>query len=449
MRIAILLIVYYLSAAYSIVNPAFGLLFFIHITIFRPEALAWGNPAFGRLHMIAALITLLSYFIQRPYYFFQRKTYKPLIKGCYNNTTSFIFLCFVLWLFVVTIFAKISVQLSFNQAWEIMKIYVLCFLFTKLITSKSRIELYVWITSISFGMLSFWGFLQGVVGNRRLDTLWPGGSNYIAVQLVLMAPFVFAKVFDAALGLIYRLGFFACTISIILCCVYTDSRGGLIGLVIGIFVFVARIKHRYRVTAGLVILIFLVHPWIPHDYSDRINSIFAEKEERDASAESRFVLWQIAFRIWQDHPITGVGLRNFSPVKDTYAQNFSDFSDIVTSEEMYGLIFNQERRPHGLYTGMMAETGLIGIGLYLILLFRGMYCRFSSLSISHASMYLQVRGAQAGLVGFAIAALFGDFQYIETFYLQLFFIGAVRGYTDSFIDRRETDKSQVAILASA
>jgi hypothetical protein len=38
---------------------------------------------------------------------------------------------------------------------------------------------------------------------------------------------------------------------------------------------------------------------------------------------------------------------------------------------------------------------------------------------------MQIRGAQAGLLGFAVAALFGDLQYIEMFYVQIFFAGVI------------------------
>jgi probable O-glycosylation ligase (exosortase A-associated) len=404
-------------------NPIFGILFFVHITIFRPEALVWGSLAFGRLHMNTALIILLSYFIHGRYG-------QGEISKIHQNKGLVFFLIFILWIFVVTLFAKISIELSFNQTIELTKIFILCFLFAKLINTEKRIELYVWVASISFGMLSFWGFMQGLEGNARLDTLWPGGSNYVAAQLALMAPFVLAKVFDLTLSLKYRLGFLVCVLMIVLCCIYTDSRGGFIGLSIGIFVFLSRVKQRVRVLAGLVVLVVLIYPWVPNSYFDRIESIFAEEQEQDASAASRYVLWQIALRIWQDHPITGVGLQNFSPVKETYIDKVGD---IVTSEEMYRLIFNRQRHPHGLYPGMMAEAGLIGASLYLTLLFRGIFCRFPNLSSSRPSLYLQVRGAQAGLFGFAIAALFGDFQYIETFYLQLFFVWAVRAYSDHLL----------------
>jgi putative inorganic carbon (HCO3(-)) transporter len=425
MRTTALLGIYYSTALYGLANPVLGLLFFIHITIFRPESLVWGNIAFGRLHLISACFVLIAYFIHG-------SKSEDSVDTSYQKTNINIFLGFIIWLLIVTVFAENSVQLSFDKTVEVIKIFVLCFLFAKLITTAYRIDLYVWVTSLSFGMLSFWGFLQGMAGNSRLDTLWPGGSNYIAAQLALIAPFVLAKALDTALAMRYKLVFLACTLSIILCCIYTDSRGGFIGLVTGMLVLILQTKQRVRMIVGLAVLIILALQWMPDNYSNRISSIFAEKE-RDASAESRFVLWSIALRIWRDHPIVGVGLENFSPVKETYADKVGD---IVTSDEMFALIFNRQRYPHGLYPGMMAETGLVGLGLFLMLLLRNILCRFPASfarSENQHNLYLQVRGAQAGLIGFAVAAFFGDFQYIEMLYLQSFFVGAVRGCADSLV----------------
>jgi hypothetical protein len=67
---------------------------------------------------------------------------------------------------------------------------------------------------------------------------------------------------------------------------------------------------------------------------------------------------------------------------------------------------------------------------------RNILCRFPASFTrleNQPSFYLQVKGAQAGLMGFAVSAFFGDFQYIEMLYLQAFFVGAVRGYADSLI----------------
>jgi hypothetical protein len=44
-----------------------------------------------------------------------------------------------------------------------------------------------------------------------------------------------------------------------------------------------------------------------------------------------------------------------------------------------------------------------------------------------SGLVLIARGTQAGIVGFALAALFGDFQYIEMLYAQIMLIGAIAG----------------------
>jgi probable O-glycosylation ligase (exosortase A-associated) len=430
MRAIVLLITYYGCVLYALVNPAWGVLFFIHITIFRPDALVWGNLAFGRLHLITSLSVLVGFFLAGKF-----STSEKEVGGNFQATNIGLFLLFILWLVVVSAFAEYSPELSFEKTQDVVKIFILCFLFASLIKTEAWLNAYVWVVVLSFGLLAFWGILQGLAGNDRLDTLWPGGSNYIAAQLALVAPLALAKTFDEAVKLKYRVLFLACFTAIILACMYTNSRGGFIGLIAGLIVFLTRVKTRMKVLVVSLLVGVLVLQWIPSNFSHRISSIFAEQDERDESANSRNVLWQIAWRIWQDHPITGVGLENFSPVKESYADKVGD---IVTSEKMYHLIFNQKRYPHGLYPGMMAEMGIVGTAIFLGLLLRNILCRLPG--ISPHPLYLQAKGAQAGLIGFAVAATFGDFQYIEILYLQLFFVGAVRTYyaqlSDSLVEAK-------------
>ncbi|NOT55532.1 MAG: hypothetical protein HOP18_13090 [Deltaproteobacteria bacterium] len=422
MRATILLLLYYACVIYTFTNPLFGVLFFVHITILRPESLVWGNLVFGRLHFITSLGVLIAYFIKR-------RSFSNIPLSDYQKNNLFLFFLLIVWLIIVSFLAEESKELSFNKTADLFKIFVLCFLFSKLINTKRGFEAYIWTVSISFALLGFWGVMQGILGNTRLDNLWPGGSNYIAAQLALIAPFTLAKTFDPLVSLKRKFSFFTCFFWIALCCIYTNSRGGFLGLGVSLIAFIFRVKYRVTISAVMLVFALVASPFVPVSYYDRFTSIFAEQTEQDVSAASRPVLWRIALRIWEDHPIAGVGLRNFSPVKERY---INKVDDIVTSEEMSELIFNQPRFPHGLYPGMIAETGLVGLSLFLILLFRNIFSQFpAAFAQSQSGLYLQMRGAQAGLIGFAVAAVFGDFQYIELVYLQLFFVSSVRGYIDS------------------
>lgn len=441
MRVTLLFLIYYGCAFYSLVDPFFGLLFFITILVFRPENLAWGSPVFGHLHLVTAIVVTIGYFIHRARY--QGITN---FNEAYQRGNVLLFLALLIWLLIVSMLAESSVELSLNQTLELGKVFVLCVLFAQMVRSQDRIRLYALVSSISLGALSFWGILQGMAGHHRLDKLWSSDSNILAAMLVLTAPFVLAYSLDRTQSVKARLVYFACTVSIILCCVYTGSRGGFLGLSVGVLVMLATVKARVRLIAAVSIMILLAVPLLPETYTDRMASIFAEKHERDASAESRPALWRIALRIWQDYPIAGVGLLNFSDVKENYAGRVRD---IVTREDVSQIIFGQVRRPHGLYPCLLVETGLVGTSLFLTLLLRNMLCRLPKefgKSESQRSLYLQVRGAQAGLIGFSIASFFGDFYNIEMFYLQLMVVGALRGCAASLVDPANLYQLQTVVI---
>lgn len=418
MRILFLALFYYGSVLYSIVNPLYGLLFFVHIMLLRPENLTWGTPMFGRLHLLTVAGICVGYLIHRHRFIG--------VGGPANsqNKNVVVFAVFVCWLMVSSVWAEHSAQASFNIAFDITKIFVFCLLFSRMLREPDQLMQYVWVASISLGALSFWGVLQGLAGNSRLEDLWSvGSSNILGALLVLMAPFILANVLDASLAMKHRLIFLACAIAVVLCCIYTESRGAFLGLAVGLFMLLAQLKQRAQVMVSLVLLALLSTPWLPETYFNRMATIFAPQEQLDASAAARPVLWKIAFNIWQDHPIAGVGLENYSEEKEKYA---GKAAELGANDEVSEIIFNTRRVPHSLYFSLLSETGAVGLALYLLLFARNAFGRLPAQSngMSLPKLYFQTKGAQAGLIGFGVAALFGDFYYIEPLYFQIFWIGA-------------------------
>lgn len=418
MRVLILSLFYYGSVGYSVVNPVYGLLFFVHIMLFRPENLTWGAPLFGRLHLFTAVATCIGYFLHRAKYSAHES------ESNFQGKNVVIFFLFVSWLLVASWWAEHSPDTSFETTFDIAKIFVFCFLFSRLFRQRAQLMQYVWVSSVSLGLLSFWGILQGLTGNARLEELWGvGGSNILGSLLVLMAPFIFANVLDTALPIRSRFIFLGCAIFVMLCTIYTDSRGAFLGLAIGMMMMLVQMKQRVQFLGALVLVAMLASPWLPEAYYGRVASIFAPADQLDASAGARPFLWRIAFRIWQDHPIAGVGLGNFSAEKERYV---GKVADMEMGEEIAGVIFNQPRVPHSLYFSLLSEVGAVGLILYLVLFARNAFYRLPHApdGVSLPPLYFQTKGAQAGLVGFAVAALFGDFYYIEPLYFQIFWAGA-------------------------
>ena len=104
---------------------------------------------------------------------------------------------------------------------------------------------------------------------------------------------------------------------------------------------------------------------------ERLDSLAKTLHHPDPSVRDRYELWKAAFGMWEDHPFTGVGPKEFPDYKNQYAGlAFSDKSDVGGA----GTSFQQVQllTPHSLYMLLLAELGIFGIlafvGLVIALL---------------------------------------------------------------------------------
>ena len=131
-----------------------------------------------------------------------------------------------------------------------------------------------------------------------------------------------------------------------------ESRGAMLGLVsMGLVLFVM-IPKTPRFLSLVFVLItaiaFIAGPPVVKEFS----SIFASKEQRDSSADSRFILWSASVRIGMDHPWLGVG---------PYAGQFA----IPKYEPLYEGI--EAKHPHNIFFEVLTGCGFIALAVYLTL----------------------------------------------------------------------------------
>src|SRR5690606_12651501 len=139
----------------------------------------------------------------------------------------------------------------------------------------------------------------------------------------------------------------ACMIHVVL---FSFSRGAQLGLaIIGAMLFVAALVMlpRKGLTIGLaIVFVLLTLALAGKEVRAEFMSIFADREELDASAASRFDTWRAAAQCMFDHP-GGVGPRNFNLLA-----------------EHYGLM--PGKSAHNLWLTVGAECGVLGLaGLIL------------------------------------------------------------------------------------
>jgi O-antigen ligase len=135
----------------------------------------------------------------------------------------------------------------------------------------------------------------------------------------------------------------------------TGSRGGLIAGVVMIAAAFA-LMRRQRLRVGVIVVVGLVLATVWVSSSD---STLSRLRDFNTSGTGRVDIWTVALRMWEDHPIAGVGFMNFPTVSRDYILQPGQLS----SE----FIINDPKETHNAYLGLLAENGVIGLALFLAL----------------------------------------------------------------------------------
>ena len=177
----------------------------------------------------------------------------------------------------------------------------------------------------------------------------------------------------------------------------TQSRGGLLAIVAvsGVFALY-RIKSKLTIMilGGVALLALLAMAGI----SDR-SSGGASESGIDESAQGRLYAWEAAFNMANTHPLTGVGLSNFTSNYFFYSPHWDGMNHAV----------------HSTWFGVMAETGYLGLAVFLTLaiklvismrrLVNGLLPLYQTGRCS-AVLFSTAQATLAGLAGFMVSGTF-------------------------------------------
>lgn len=179
----------------------------------------------------------------------------------------------------------------------------------------------------------------------------------------------------------------------------TESRGALVAAAVS--ALAALVFYRGRRAQVLVVLAALVSVaavW----FSVNPNA-WERISEFDATGTGRTALWRVAWRMTEDHPVGGVGLKNFVEEAPKYTREPGKL-------EAVNLIAEQPHVAHNVYLQFLAETGFVGLTLFLALL---LSCMAAAWRGAHAfdrlgdgDMAALSRACLVGMVAFAAASFF-------------------------------------------
>jgi O-antigen ligase len=204
----------------------------------------------------------------------------------------------------------------------------------------------------------------------------------------------------------------------------TQSRGGFVALCVFAAVAVFTHHHRRRLQTAVIVaaLGLAVVAVAPSGVWTRVRGLAQvtgdlDKVDPEGSAKSRYEIWGVATQIIGDYPWTGVGWGAYPLAHEPYAA----LSHVDPSAR-------GARDTHSTYLNVLAETGYLGLLLFLGILWSVVHlaerarrlCRLVRPQLALQLMYLEL-----GLLAFLVAGVFGSFAKLSFLYIQLVLLWAV------------------------
>lgn len=194
-----------------------------------------------------------------------------------------------------------------------------------------------------------------------------GDPNRYAQILMVLLPLAYFRFFDEK-KLHLKLFAVLCALLILSGILLTYSRGAFLAICLLMFLLtLMRYIRPYQIVLsflGLLLLIFIASPgyFTRMETMSGIQGLFSSKKaaESDAVILGRTTEMLAAVMVFLDHPIVGVGLGQYMKF---YALDYMDDPDIAFRK------IDSGRRAHSLYLELAAETGILGLGTFMIIVF--------------------------------------------------------------------------------
>lgn len=283
------------------------------------------------------------------------------------------------------------------------------FAFVEVINSRKRLKIFLTIYLLSVTLTVVNGLYQLFVGkefihgepvyDKRIASSFRAPNDF-AAYLVLIIPLLISMNLLRAVEAIKKTAqkskeifssplvkswLFILLLISLMCLILTSSRGAWVGFIISFAIFALRYPKLWPKLGALFIFIaicgFISICFNAREDLRTISGLF--------NTTGRWVYWVEAANMIKDYPIFGCGFNAYSVVGKEYKIFWGGY-------------------PHNCFLQIMAETGIVGLSVFLWLLWTLFYKSFKAISKFKSNDLSQICiGALAGLLGFFVHA-FGD-----------------------------------------
>ena len=188
-------------------------------------------------------------------------------------------------------------------------------------------------------------------------------ENDFAIAMNMAIPYAFALL-AVERGIGRRICLFGALGILILATAATMSRGGFIGLAAVLFMLSLRLPRKLLSMTLVIVMIVGLVTLAPSKYWTEVRTISTSTDENDTGYK-RLYLWKIAWRMFLDNPILGVGPANYQYNNFFY----EDEKETSRGYHIWG------RVSHSVYFTLLPEYGIVGTVLFFIIVIKGIRAR--------------------------------------------------------------------------
>lgn len=363
--------------------PEMGLYAYTWFALMRPDILAWGSGL--PYSFVLAGATLLG-----------SLRYAGNFMRLFDTPISMALVCLQIPIAASILFAQDTV-ITHDPVKQYVRMMVMAFLIPLLMVSLEDLRRLLLVMGISIGLLGARFGLFGLIhGGVRFNQGYGGmlaDNNCLALALVMGVPLCWYGRFIVKRLWLKQVYTWAAALALP-AIVMTYSRGAALSLAVVMLLLAVRAKRKLGAVAILALMAGGSVVLVGHSYLARLQTIKAPEEE--GSAAARLAYAGVAFRMWKDHPIVGVGYGMTNEMK-------------LMPYYMVNLLEHGEQVIHDTYLQMLCDSGIFAFLIYIGLLWGTI--GWLGLSVhrmkrSHPELAPYPMMLQASLLGFAIGSAF-------------------------------------------
>jgi probable O-glycosylation ligase (exosortase A-associated) len=319
--------------------------------VLRPQFIwEWSLPEGIPWSLLVALASIISVFLMRPNVSQSdddiADPQQPGQPPGSLSTAHRMILLFGFWV-GLTFFTAVNSERAYPYFVEYLKIFIMFYVASLAIRKSSEVWVLYLMTALTLGYIAYEVnsvyFFQG--GYITIYRRGYGGldNNGAGLMLAMGVPLCFFA--WEGIQKWYRWGMVLLIPVLLHAVMMSYSRGAMVSLVVTLPIYILRSRRRLQVLAITGIVGILIPILAGNEIRARFFSV--SEADTDASANSRWTSWAIAWKMTQEHPIFGLGIRNSNLFTFAYG------ADI------------EGRTIHSQYLQTAADSGMVALALYL------------------------------------------------------------------------------------